>query len=409
MNEIIKQDINFLDKPLWFQDVRGDETACVWRDVDGYEYRIGYKMPDKVDFLFLLSLLCKVQEIQYEREITLTHYDIFKRCDLLGKNPQYYTERLHDSLERWLNVTLKFNGTFYDGKRYTTIGFGIIDDYRIDEETNLISIKFNENWLLKIKESEYFKYLNFEYYKALKRPLSRRLFELLCKTFKGRNEWSIGLVKLGTKLTLSGRTVGKKGQEKQVMYASDVIVAVKPAINEINRLSKTDGIREKMGLHPDDHFTLDYTITGKGQDRVINFIKILVTSATPSPSESPDQTTIKMLIGLVPPEHREKKTIQTAIIQHLRKHGQEYVKRNIEYANATHKINYRAYLDKSLKSDWGFSDQEDGLTPEIKKLMGVAAGCWESNKGNCAGFRGASTETAPACKYCPGKKAVARP
>ena len=59
---IIKQDINFLDKPLWFQDMRRDGLGFVWTDIEGYEYRTGHKPPDKVDIIILLYLLMKAQK-----------------------------------------------------------------------------------------------------------------------------------------------------------------------------------------------------------------------------------------------------------------------------------------------------------------------------------------------------------
>jgi hypothetical protein len=102
------------------------------------------------------------------------------------------------------------------------MAFHIIDSYKIKKSDGKIEVTLNPLWLLKIKESNFFKYLNFEYYKALKRPVSRRLFEILCKTFKGRKHWPIDLVKLGQKLTLSGKKVLIEGKEIEVLYWSAV-------------------------------------------------------------------------------------------------------------------------------------------------------------------------------------------
>jgi len=267
---IIKQDINFLDKPLWFQDMRHDGFGFVWTDIEGYEYRTGHRPPDKVDIIILLYLLMEAQKQNYTDTIETTRHEILKKCGFSITDSRYY-ERVEESPERWKNVAIKFHGTFYDNREYITIGFGIIDDYEINRETRKVTINFNEKWLLKIKESVFFKYLNFEYYKALKRPLSRRLYELLCKTFKGRNEWSVGLAKLGTKLTLSGREVsyreGKEIKTRKAVFASDVLVALKPAVNEINRLAQTAGIGDKTGIPPEDIFSIEYEITGEKQEK----------------------------------------------------------------------------------------------------------------------------------------------
>ena len=352
MKSIIKQDINFLDKPLWFQDVRHDGSGFIWKDTNGYEYRTGYKLPDKVDMLFLLYFLFKIQKFNYQNEIDVSGYEILKHCGYSNGKRKYYYPRIKESLERWSNIFIKFHGTFYDGKKYITIGFHIIDSFKIDENTKRIQIKFNEDWLLKIKESNFFKYINFEYYKALKRPVTRRLYELLCKTFKGRDIWSIGLVKLGNKLTLSPRTVITRSGEKQVMYASDVLVAVKPAINELNRLAQIPNIIEKTGILTDDLFTVDYFITGNGQDRVINFKRKSVAVFKSKPKEKVLPESVQVLLNVIPSEHREKKTIIIAIQKSQKKHGNDYIQSNIDYTNQHAKTNYRAYLLKALKENY---------------------------------------------------------
>ena len=42
-----------------------------------------------------------------------------------------------------------------------------------------------------------------------------------------------------------------------------------------------------------------------------------------------------------------------------KKYGFNYVARNIKYTNRNCKGNYRAYLNKALKEDWGLAIQED--------------------------------------------------
>ena len=86
----IKQDINFLEYPLWFLDVRHDGKGFVWKDREGYEYRSGYTPPDKVDILILLYLLQKSQQENYKERIICTKYEILKACDL-SINSFYYS------------------------------------------------------------------------------------------------------------------------------------------------------------------------------------------------------------------------------------------------------------------------------------------------------------------------------
>jgi len=142
--ETIKQDINFFDKPMWFQDMKHNGLGFVWKDIEGYEYRTGYKLPDKVDVIILLYLLMKSQKQEYTSEIKVTRYEILKQCGFDTRGSQYY-ERLKDSLKRWKNVAIEFKGTFYDGKTYLTMLFGIIDDAEVNEETGQVTVNFNEN------------------------------------------------------------------------------------------------------------------------------------------------------------------------------------------------------------------------------------------------------------------------
>jgi len=55
--ENVKQNINFLEYPLWFQDevsAANAEQGIVWKDREGFVYRAGYKSPVKTDAIFLL-------------------------------------------------------------------------------------------------------------------------------------------------------------------------------------------------------------------------------------------------------------------------------------------------------------------------------------------------------------------
>lgn len=288
IKKTVKLDINFLDKPLYFQNINYRAKVFVWNDIEGYEYHSGFEPPDYVDMLILLYFLLKSQDNNYLSIVSFTRYEIIKACDFT-KSPQTYT-RIKDSLEKWSSVYIKFNGIFYDGQTYLTKFFHILKG-SINEVTKKVEVTFDSDWLLKIKESRFFKNLNFQQYKALKRPITRRLFEILCKSFYASNEWSIHLTKLGAKLTISKRKVMAKNGEKEVLYASDVLVAIKPAINEINRLHKIPGIAKEFNLHKKDLFTLTYEIAGEKQDRVIIFHRhsVVTEKQQASPEAKPAQ------------------------------------------------------------------------------------------------------------------------
>ncbi len=336
MEELIKQDINFMEYPLWIQDdeiANKSEDGYMWRDMEGYIYRAGYKPPVKTDFVFLLYLLMASQQNGWKDEIVTTKYKIFKGCGIkCGKD---WYKRLEESLNRWEFVRIQFEGTFYDGKEYQNFHFGIIDAWSLEKKTRELKIRFSKEWLQKIKESNYFKYINFNQIKALRSPLVIRLYEILIKSFQNRNKWEIDAMKLAQKIPMNEK------------YPADVIPKIKAAVNRIN-----------------EYTTLKVKLIAKRPRRGIAkfiFVKLSeeeVKKLSPT-AGLPEDTNFKSLIVLLPKEHRDKKTILEAIAGSYKKHGFDYVARNIRYTNRNCKGNYRAYLNKALKEDWGLAIKED--------------------------------------------------
>jgi hypothetical protein len=321
MNSNLKMDINFLDKPLYFLNLRSVGKAFVWEDIEGYIYRSGYNLPDYLDMLILLFLVFKSQREGYKTEIVLTRYEILRECDLsLGER---YYNRLEESLRRWKNVSIEFKGTFYDNKEYISMGFGILDDYRIDKETKKVHVNFNANWLLKVKESNFYKYINFEFYKLLKKPVSRRLYELMLPKCYDGNEWYIYATNFGSHLGIAKRTVRTKQETKEVLYASDVLVAMKAGFKEINQLCTKPDICEKLRVHPSDLYILHYRIEGTKQKRMLYIKKELVnapnrTTHPPTPAQ-PLEFTEPPFAGILPPIHADDALIPPSALPALPK------------------------------------------------------------------------------------------
>lgn len=360
----IKQDINLLEKPTWFLVGNSkDSEGKVWKDVDGYVYRAGYKLPDKSDMLFLFYFLLKTQECGYKTKVSMTRYEVLKACGLAINDKSY--ARLEDSLKRWTNVTLEFQGTFYDGKDYISILFHIMDSAKIKKEDKHIEVCFNTDFLLKVKESKFFKYINFDYYKSLRRGVSRRLFEILCKNFKGRSSWEIDLIKLGTKLTLSKRKRQRKEGIKEVMFHSDVLLKLKPSINEINRLAENEDLFRSLDIPSKEAFIIEYEL--KNEKKVIRFIKktpdwVKNEKRMDSSSKIEQQEIVfeedADLTQLYELLKSSTKLLKEELGKYHREKGFDYVKWNIEYANKTATKSYATYLKKCLKEDWGAEFRE---------------------------------------------------
>ena len=79
------------------------------------------------------------------------------------------------------------------------------------------------------------------------------------------------------------------------------------------------------------------------------------------------------LLSLVPEQHKAKKTVQAALEDFEKKHGVDYVKRNILYSNAKADKSYAGFLNSALKADWGHDWQLDQQEVVKKNVMEV----WE--------------------------------
>lgn len=81
------------------------------------------------------------------------------------------------------------------------------------------------------------------------------------------------------------------------------------------------------------------------------------------PNNNVDLLSSDRLLQFIPEVHRAKKTVQSAVIEFDKKHGFEYVKRNILYSNAKADKSYAGFLNNSLKSDWGHDWELDKKLP----------------------------------------------
>jgi hypothetical protein len=304
-----------------------------------------------------MYLLLRSQQQNYAKKIVISRYEVIKDCSL-PLNEVYYN-RLKDSLERWLNIAITFEGTFYDGKIYKTMGFGIVDSYKIRDEDQMLEVEFNSNWLLMIEKSAFFKYINFGFYKTLKRPVSRRLFEILCKSFHGRNSWEIDAVKLGQKLTLSPRKVLVAGIEKEVIYPSTVLISIKPAVNEINKNALNPELLKEANLSPKDAFTISYTVRNSSDgNKIIQFNKIPVSKVhltVQKKHQEPDeqsQTNDLQLAELFQLLKNKNEHLKNIIRRYCEEKGSEYVRWNIRYANDNATENYAVFLKQALENNW---------------------------------------------------------
>ena len=98
---------------------------------------------------------------------------------------------------------------------------------------------------------------------------------------------------------------------------------------------------------------------------IATYLPSLEAKTNPLPSQ---------LMFLVPEQHQAKKTVQVALESFEKKHGFDYVKRNILYSNAKAAKSYAGFLNNALKEDWGHDwELEQQEVPVKKKGMEI----WE--------------------------------
>ena len=341
-NTWLKQDINFLEYPLWMQDSQAaeqNEEGVLWKDREGFIYRAGYKPPVKVDYIFLLYLLLKSQKNGWNEQVTLSRFELLKECQV-GTSTYWY-QRLEDSLKRWKMMAVEFQGIFFDSKKYLSMNFGVVDSWNLEEETKELKVRFSTEWLLRIKNSNFFKMIDFEQVKALRSPLAIRLYEILSKSFHGRLSWEISADKLAEKIPM------------QATQVAHIILKIKAAVNRINE--NTD-FRITLKVKRPHRGKASFIFYKQPDEQSNSSENNEITNPAESPSiwdiPQEGENSLLRLLDLLPTAHKEKKTVIEMVSEALRKHGEEYTRRNIEYANQQSKKNYRGFLLRALKEDW---------------------------------------------------------
>lgn len=342
MKTKIKQDINFLEYPLWMQD-KQSEKGIIWSDREGFTYKTGWKAPVKLDLIFLYYLLIESQQRGWTQEIELSQYECLKGC---GIQPgKHWRTRLQDGLERWMHVVITFEGVFYNGNEHINgiQQFHILEHWEYLGKTKKLKIRFTSKWIEQIQRSTYFKVIDFEQIKALRSPLATRLYEILSKSFQNRRNWSCCAHKLAQKIPMKEQ------------YPAHIVPKVKTAINQINEktnLSIKVTIRRPERGKAIFDFEKQEVPEGNGKTAAPPSLKVVDV-----PQEL--EESLEALLELLPKKERGKKTLRELLARKLRKHDFAFVRRNILYANKNAKSNYRTYLNKALKEDWGEGYEED--------------------------------------------------
>jgi plasmid replication initiation protein len=198
----------------------------------------------------------------------------------------------------------------------------------------------------------------------LKSTFSIRLYELL-KQYEKIGERTFGLINLRKFLGIKEKQYALYGDFKR-----KVLIQAQKELNEKNNISfkfeeikegrkvvklkfliKTRAIKPTQPQLPTNNLEMENIFTTETQDKE-------------------RKANLEKLFEMLPKVFKSKKTIEKLIAENLEKHDFEYVSRNILYTNANSKAakpglqnakgsNYRNYLSKALKEDFGLAFKED--------------------------------------------------
>ncbi len=247
-----------------------------------------------------------------------------------------------------------------------------LESVKYFDNNSTVGLRFNPElkpFLLQLKKN--FTKYQLKYAIQLKSKFSIRIYELL-KQYEGIGSRLLSLEDLREYLGIKGDEYSLYGDFKRKV--------IKVAQKELN--AKTD-----------ISFDFEEIKTGR---KVTDLKLVIVSSKTPETTLDPSadineqdlfslaqsvekqSDSLRDLVSLLPEEYRNKKSIETILKANLEKYGFDYVARNIEYANdnsnatnpganITRGSNYRNYLDKALKSDFGLAYQEDLEAQKLKE------------------------------------------
>jgi hypothetical protein len=162
-----------------------------------------YGLPTAKDDEVILGLVQLTRRANgfTDRMVRFSRSDLIRLLGWPDTGPSY--KRLTLSFNRWLGVSLHYDNAWWDkGQgRWTTIGFHIIESFKLTSEGGgprgqldlpMSRFTWNED-VFRSFQAGYLKQLDFDFYRDLTLPTSKRIYRFLDKRFYHRDEWSFDL------------------------------------------------------------------------------------------------------------------------------------------------------------------------------------------------------------------------
>lgn len=318
-NISIKEDMNFLEYPSWtINETEGPSKVVIERQNGYYELNSSIQLPTRTDKIFLYYLINQILEIEGST-LRISKYKIIKNT--FGTPSKAYYDMLDKALDKWAAVWIKFKGLFYSGDGYTDRTFHILAGKKETEGSHEIEIYFDNQFLEQLRNSKYYKMIDFNEYKKLRKPLAARLYELLIKNFSTRSVWKIEVMGLCEKLTLKKK------------FPSQALQKLEPALNEIN-----SGTDLKVSLQ---------TIKNRSDQTICIFKKASANSFS-------ENASIEEIVSVIPPRRRTESVI--GLIKAYRG-DKEHLMSNLLYSMEKATRNFPGFLRMALKYNWAGNRQ----------------------------------------------------
>jgi hypothetical protein len=237
-----RDEMNLAEFPISVLADRAPKGAktLIFRDGDGTLTLTGsdaFGLPTALDADVIVALiqLTKQKNNFLNPTVNFTRYELLRLLGWPNEGKSY--RRLDDSLNRWVGVSLHYDGCWWDNrsKQYGDAKIHIIESVVIldgksrlngDEQQALPLSSFTWNSVfMQSCQADNLKRLNVEAYFSLEHPSSKRLFRFLDKRFYRREEWVFDLKEIAfERVGLSRNYAPNVGKIKEKLQ---------PAIDEL--------------------------------------------------------------------------------------------------------------------------------------------------------------------------------
>jgi plasmid replication initiation protein len=285
-------------KMLVFEDRHGKLTVV------GSEDR-GLPTASDSDVIVGLIQLTKLRNNFTDPTVEFSRYELLR---LLGwpDQKQYY-QRLKESLHRWVGVTLRYDGCWWNNKRKrrASASFHILDYVVLpdaDDPGETSSFAWNKIFFKSCKDGN-LKRLDLDTYFSLKSAISKQLYRFLDKRFYVRGDWTFALPELAhERVGMSRNYTAAKLKEK-----------LRPALEELEAI----GFLEPMAAAD------RYTKAGRGAWNIRLVRKLPAPAKAKRPQPEPEATGLER-------ELVERGVTGTVAAELVRDFPEDRIRRQIE-------------------------------------------------------------------------------